>query len=179
MCPQPGQNVTKENFIRLWSNATQWPKGVVPIAGDNVTINGNWTVKLDVDPAPLNYLVVDGDIVVDDTRDVNITAKSIHIRAGSIKAGSPSDPFMHKFTIQINGNRHDAGHIVDPLFAANKFMVVSGQLSLYGVAPATVSTYLTKTAAKNSSTLFVASSTGWAVGDTLVISPSFSNFNQF
>ena len=86
---------------------------------------------------------------------------------------------MHKFTIQINGNRHDAGHIVDPLLAANKFMVVSGQLSLYGVAPATVSTYLTQTAAKNSSTLFVASSTDWAVGDTLVISPSFSTFNQF
>ena len=174
MCPQPAGTYTKESFIRLWSNATQWPKGIVPIAGDNVTINGNWTVKLDVDPAPLNYLVVDGDIVVDDTRDVNITAKSINIRAGSIKAGSSSAPFVHKFTIQINGKKNDAGFYIDPLLAANKFMAVTGQLNLYGVAPTTVSTYLTQTAAKNSSTLFVASSTDWAVGDTLVISPSFS-----
>jgi len=58
---------------------------------------------LDIDPAPIGYFVVDGTIVSDDTRDVNITAKSIHIRAGNISAGNPSTPFQHKFTIQING----------------------------------------------------------------------------
>jgi hypothetical protein len=61
---------------------------VVPRAGDNVTINGNWTVKLNVDPAALNYLIIDGDVFADDTRDVNITANAIHVRAGSIIAGS-------------------------------------------------------------------------------------------
>lgn len=163
--------------MRLWSNATQWPGGVVPKAGDNVTVNGNWTVKLNVDPAPLNYLIIDGDLITDDSRDVNITANSIHIRAGSITAGSPSSPFLHKFIIQINGNKNDTGYYVDSILAANKFLVVTGQLNLYGVAPASVSTFLTQSSLKGSSTIFVENSTGWAVGDTLVISPSFSNFS--
>ena len=43
---------------------------------------------LDVDPSPLGKLIIDGDLIADDSRDVNITAKFIHIRAGSFIAGS-------------------------------------------------------------------------------------------
>lgn len=161
----------------MWSNATQWPNGTVPKAGDNVTVNGNWTVKLNVDPAPLNYFVIDGDIIVDDTRNVNITANSIHIRAGSITAGTPTAPFQHNFTIQLNGNKNDTGFYIDPILAGSKYLVVTGKLNLYGIAPSVVSTYLTQSSLKGSSTLYVANSTGWAAGDTLVLSPSFSNYS--
>ncbi len=43
-----------ENFYRVWSNVTQWPDGVLPSDGDNVTINCNWTILMDLDPAPMN-----------------------------------------------------------------------------------------------------------------------------
>ena len=66
-------------------------------------VNGNWTVILDIDPNPLNNLTIDGTIVADDTRDVNITANFIHIRAGNFTAGSKSNPFLHKLNFQING----------------------------------------------------------------------------
>ena len=62
-----------------------------------------------MDPAPLKYLVIDGTLIADDTRDVNITADSIFIRAGNLTAGSSSAPFTNKLTIQINGNKLDAG----------------------------------------------------------------------
>lgn len=104
-CPAPAGLFVKEGFTRLWSNASQWPNQTVPKAMDNVTINGNWTVLLDVDPAPLNYLIIDGTLIADDTRDVNITARSIFIRAGNVTAGSPTSPFMHKFTIQISNTK--------------------------------------------------------------------------
>jgi hypothetical protein len=39
-----------------------------------VTVNGNWTVLMDVNPAPAAYMIIDGDLVFDDSRDVNITA---------------------------------------------------------------------------------------------------------
>ena len=127
----------------MWSNATQWPNEVVPQAGDNVTLNGNWTVILDVDPAPLDYFIIDGDLIADDSRDVNITANSIWIRAGNLTAGSKNSPFLHKFTIQINGQKTDYGQVIDPIIAGNKFMVVTGILNIHGNAPASVSTYLT------------------------------------
>jgi hypothetical protein len=72
---------------------------------DNVTVNGNWTVLLDVDPAPANYLIIDGTLVADDLRDVYITARSIFIRAGNVSIGSLNNPFQHKFTMQINNTK--------------------------------------------------------------------------
>lgn len=161
----------------MWSNATQWPNGVVPQAGDDVVVNGNWTVILDVDPAPLNYLIIDGTVIADDTRDVNITANSIHIRAGNLSAGRPDAPFLHNFVVQINGLRTDNGWTIDPTLAGRKYMVVTGILNLHGVAPTTVTTFLTQTVASGSSTIFVDSSTDWAVGDTIVLSPSFSTYS--
>jgi len=177
LCPAPAGTFIKENFIRLWSNVTQWPNGTLPKAGDNVTLNGNWTVVLDVDPAPLNYFVIDGTLIADDTRDVNITANSIHIRAGNITAGSLANPFFHNLVIQLNGAKTDNGFYIDPIIAGNKYMVVTGSLNLYGNAPSTVSTYLTKTAFKGDRAIYVSSSAGWALGDTLVISPSFSTYS--
>jgi len=72
LCPAPVGTFIKEDFVRKWSNATQWPNGVVPQAGDNVTLNGNWTVILDEDPAALNNFTIDGTLIADDTRDVKI-----------------------------------------------------------------------------------------------------------
>jgi hypothetical protein len=107
-----------------------------------VTLNGNWTVILDVDPAPLNYFVIDGTLIADNTRDVNITANSIHIRAGNLTVGSSSTPFMYNFVLQINGLKTDNGFYIDPVIAANKYLVVTGSLNLYGQAPSTVTTTL-------------------------------------
>jgi hypothetical protein len=64
LCPQPQGEYVKEPFIRLWSNATQWPNGTMPVAGDNVTVNGNWTIIMDVDPAPIKYLIINGDVFI-------------------------------------------------------------------------------------------------------------------
>ena len=40
ICPAPGAEFEKEDFVRLWSNATQWPEGRLPTANENVTIPG-------------------------------------------------------------------------------------------------------------------------------------------
>ena len=142
LCPLPAGTFIKENFTREWSNATQWPNGVVPQPGDNVTVNGNWTVLLDVDPSYLNNLTIDGTLVADDTRDINITANFIHIRAGNVTFGSAAKPFRHKVTFQINSLKTDNGFVIDPIIAGNKHFVVTGVLSLHGISPSTVTTTL-------------------------------------
>lgn len=150
---------------------------MVPPPGADVVVNGNWTVLLDVDPNALNNLTIDGTLVADDTRDVNITANFIHIRAGNFTAGSKTSPFLHKLTFQINGQKTTTTFIIDDILTANKLFAVTGSLNLFGNAPNTVSTYLTQTAAKATSTLNVGSSDGWVVGDMLVLSPSFATYS--
>ncbi len=156
-----------------------WPNGVLPKAGDNVTIDSSWTVLLDVDPAPLNYLIVDGSLFADDTRDVNLTANAIHIRNGNITAGNPTTNFYRNFVIQINGYKTDNGFYIDPILAGNKYFVITGSLNLNGFAPTTVTTVLTKTAFRGDTVINVAASIDWRIGDTLVLSPSFSNSTEY
>lgn len=179
LCPAPTGTFIKENFTRDWSNATQWPNGVLPADGDNVTVNGNWTLRLDVDPAVLNYLIIDGTLFADDSRNVNITANSIFVRAGNLSAGSKGSPFMHNYTVQVNGQRFDSGQTIDPGYAGNKFFAVTGTLNLHGNAPATVTTTLKQTATSGSNKIFLNSVTDWAIGDTIVLSPSFSQYRQY
>ena len=63
-CPVEGvvEDVEREVFTRLWSNASQWPNGILPQAGDNVTINYEWNMELDVTPPVLNYLKIQGNL---------------------------------------------------------------------------------------------------------------------
>jgi hypothetical protein len=142
-------------------------------------VNGNWTIIMDMDPAPITYLTIDGDVYLGD-RNTSISADVIFIRAGSLNAGTASDPFNYTLTITLNGNKSDQSFVIDPIVAANKYMVVTGELNLYGIAPSTVWTTLTAKAAAGATAMSVGSTSGWAVGDQLVIGPSFqSNQSEF
>ena len=110
---------------------------------------------------------------------MTLTANSINVRLGSITAGNPTTSFYHNFTIQINGNKADTNTTIDRNLQANKFFVVTGSLNLYGISPTTVSTVLTKTANIGDTSINVAASIDWRVGDTLVLSPSFSNATEY
>ena len=81
--------------------------------------------------------------------------------------------------IQINGNRTDNGFYIDPIVAGNKYFVITGSLNLNGIAPTTVSTVLTKTAFKGDRVINVDANFDWKTGDTLVLSPSFSNSTEY
>lgn len=179
LCPPAPGTFVLEDFVRKWSNATQWPNGVVPVAGDNVTVKGEWRLLLDVDPAPINNFTIDGNLIIDDTRDVTIIANFIHVRAGNLSAGSTSNPFTHKLTIQINGNKQDSTYVIDPSLTGNKLFVITGFLNLVSNPPETTIATLTQTVLANTNTIVVDSCTGWAVGDTLAFGPSFNDYSQY
>lgn len=151
----------------------------MPLPGENVTVNGNWTIIMDVDPAPCGFMQIDGDVIIEDKEDRNITCGSIWIRAGSLKAGTASQPFTHQITIQINGLKNDGGYTFDPALQGNKIFVITGQLSLYGTSPSTLYTKLTSSVSAGAVQLSVESVAGWSVGDTIVLSPSFSSSNEY
>jgi hypothetical protein len=144
-----------------------------------VTVKGEWRLVLDMDPNPINNLTIDGNLIADDSRDVNIVANFIFIRAGNFSAGSPTNPFAHKLNIQLNGAKLDTARVIDPLLTGNKFLVVTGSLNLYGSPPSTVIATLTETAFKNSTKVKVDDYTDWAVGDSITLAPSFSVATEY
>lgn len=46
-----------------------WPEGVLPAAGENVTIPYEWNVILDIDTPILNFLEINGYLYFDQSRD--------------------------------------------------------------------------------------------------------------
>ncbi|CAM6001508.1 unnamed protein product [Sphagnum balticum] len=90
-----------------------------------------------------------------------------------------ANPFTHNINIQLDGLKNDPGYVFDPSLVGNKIFVVTGVLALYGTSPATVQTKLTASAFSGSTSISVDSSAGWAVGDLLVIAPSFSGQTEY
>ena len=122
---------------------------------------------------------IDGDVIIPENNiDVHLIADSIWIRAGSLKAGSSSEPFPGSITIQINGNKSDPGYVFSEEIVGNKEFVVTGKLHLFGQAPSTVWTKLTSFAYAGDNSITVASVSGWAVGDEIVIGPTFSSASE-
>jgi G8 domain len=145
LCPAPPGEFVKESFVRYWSNVSQWPEGRLPAAGENVSVNGNWTIIMDIDPAPCEFMTIDGDVIIEDIQDRKIECDTLWIRAGKITAGSTAIPFTHKLTFKINGLKNSSGYVFDDSLVGNKLLVVSGTLSLIGASPASLYSRLTAT----------------------------------
>lgn len=62
---------------------------------------------------------------------------------GTLRAGNSTVPYSKILTFIIDGDVDSMVTVVDTSEVGNKMIVVTGLLSLYGVAPATVWTRLT------------------------------------
>ena len=63
--PEPPE---PENVTMNWSNCTAWPSGACPIEEENVTINPGYIVTMDIDPPCLGNLIINGQLLFDETR---------------------------------------------------------------------------------------------------------------
>lgn len=162
ICPSDEDDFVKEKFLRVWSNTTQWPGGVLPRDGENITVPGEWTILMDIQPAVFGNLIIRGDLIIPDTiARVHIKARNIWIWSGSIKAGTSTTPYPGELIFEIIGNKTDRSFVIDPQLAGNKMFVVTGNLELYGTVPATTWTRLTSMARPNDTSITVLSTAGW------------------
>lgn len=145
-----------------------------------MTIPGPWTIMMDVTPAPINFLKIDGDIIIPPNNlDVTISANGIWVRAGSIKAGTSTAPHPGKINFELLGNRADAGFVFNEDTAGNKIFVINGRVEIYGTVPTTVWTRAKSTVRRGDTRITLTSSVSdWQVGDWLAIGPSFSNTTE-
>jgi hypothetical protein len=149
-----------------WSDASTWPAGRVPVAGDSVVIPADRTVLLDVSPPPLASLTIAGALVFAEA-DVDLTAGWIAVQ-GTLRVGTTAAPFLHRATITLTGSP-DAAPV---LGMGNRVLgVVGGTLDLHG-EPRVGWTRLAASAPAGATQLVLASAPEWRAGDKLVVASS-------
>lgn len=169
--------VDREDFVRNWSNATQWPGGVLPAAGADVTIPANQTVKLDMANVTLGSLIVEGNLFVEG--NAVIEAAFIWIQ-GKFWAGNASNPYTNSLTIRITGTSSAGANYTFGDQSANKLIVVTGSMTLYAAVNAFPYSVLAdkvtadQTTAINLDTASFGQTLNWAADDEIIIAPSFS-----
>ncbi len=140
----------------------------MPAAGEPVLIPVGAQVILDVDPPPLAGLTIEGELLFDDKRDVQLSVDWIFLR-GSLRAGSAESPFTHQAVITFKAD--DPEETINTM-GTRGLMVMGGRLHLFGTAPDVVWTTLGGHAEAGAETLQLAASVNWSTGDEIVIAPT-------
>ncbi len=159
--PQPSPEPPSPT--RRWSDASGWPGGKLPQAGEVVTIEHGDVVLLDLSPPPLGGLTIVGSLVFDRT-DLELISDHITL-LGGLYVGSAARPFTQDAAITLTGiSAPDDGCL-----GSNYIAVMGGTLELYGDPVGVAWTRLAGTAVAGSTTITVDDATGWRLGDRVAI----------
>src|SRR3569623_19789 len=145
-----------------WSDASAWPSGKVPAAGETVTIPRGTEVLLDESPPELRSITVEGKLTFADQRDLALTTDWIYVPGGELQLGTEAKPFTHNATITLTDNV--PGEDINTM-GDRGIMLQAGTLSLHGDRT-NAWTKLTKTAKAGTASIEVLNAAGWRKGDT-------------
>ncbi len=149
---------------RAWSDASRWPGGTLPAAGDDVIIEPGEVVLLDASTPALGSLLVAGSLVFD-RQDLELAAADIEIRGG-LYVGSSAEPFRQRALITVGAE--EPGHGSD-CFGHNYIGLVHGTLEIYGDDTGPAWTRLAAHARAGDTSIVVDDASGWRPGDQIAI----------
>jgi len=148
-----------------WSDASAWPSGMVPAAGEEVTIPRGTEMVLDVSPPALRSITVQGKLTFADERDLDLVTDWIYVPGGELAIGSEAGPFQHNATITLTDEVK--GEDVNTM-GDRGIMLMGGKLNLHGDREHTW-TKLASTAERGGTRIEVLDASGWRRGDEIVL----------
>ena len=92
-------------YLDRWSQVNTWLNDEPPLEGDTVIIPESQTILMDVSPPQLFLLQINGMLVFDRTKDLNLDATYIFVFGGTLEVGTELEPFTKKATITLHGDR--------------------------------------------------------------------------
>ena len=93
-------------FIDRWSALTTWRDQEPPAKGDVVWVPDGQVVLLDQDTPVLTFLLVEGDLYFDRTKDINLDSYYILVYGGYFEVGTAEEPFEKQAVITLHGDRY-------------------------------------------------------------------------
>lgn len=163
----------------LWSQASSWPNGRLPLAGERVVINQNMWIVLDINPPRLGSLVIIGKLsFLNDyinPRSLILSVKDITIWGSMEIKGdnNVNDTFIGDATIELYGKKGTSLPVTlgENLFPGAKVIAVTGTLSAKG---STKISWLriSDTINKGDSMICLNAVLDWQSGDQVVLSPT-------
>lgn len=164
----------------LWSSASSWLTGIVPEAGDDVTIPEGTTIVLDTTTAALGTLSIEGTLVAKQGATIGIEAQLIHVQdGGTLRIGSEATPFTGACTITLTGTTptvysidgEDSSKLYDGMKRA-LLCADGGTVEIHGTPPTVTKTrigaHIDVSVEANEITL--SEPVTWAAGDKIVLS---------
>src|ERR1051326_8543440 len=97
------QKTSSTANTKRWSDASTWPDKKVPAKDAMVTIDRDMDVVLDVSPAALHGLTINGKLSFADDKDLELSAEWIMVH-GELEIGTEAKPHTHKATITLTDN---------------------------------------------------------------------------
>jgi cell migration-inducing and hyaluronan-binding protein len=147
-----------------WSDAATWSDKKVPAKDAVVTIGNGIDVVLDVSPAPLHGLRINGKLSFADNKDLELTTEWIMLH-GELEIGTEAKPHTRNATITLTNTV--PGEDIE-VMGDRGIMLMGGTLSLHGNRKDSWSK-LAKTAAAGSTTIEVLNAGDWKKGDMIVV----------
>jgi cell migration-inducing and hyaluronan-binding protein len=149
----------------LWSDPKSWPDGKVPGEGAAVTIARDKNIVLDVNPAALRSLTIEGKLSFSNDRNIELKTDWIYLPGGELDIGSEAKPHTAKATITLTDNvpNENINTMGD-----RGIMLVNGTLSLHGNRKNSW-TKLAATAKAGSTKIEVLNASGWRKGDVIAV----------
>src|SRR6202050_4038419 len=167
---QAQQKTSSTAGEKRWSNPATWPDKKVPAKDAVVTIDKDMNVVLDVSPAPLHGLTINGKLSFADNKDLELTTEWVMVH-GELEIGTEAKPHTRKATITLTDNVKDeditgTGGTNDR--SDRGIMLMGGTLNLHGHRTNSW-TKLSRTAEAGSNSIEVLNAAGWRAGDEIVL----------
>jgi hypothetical protein len=122
----------------LWSDPVCWTtnNGAVPVAGDEVVIDGSMNIVLDVnatDMPILKSLEINGKLRFQAGFDRALKSYKIWVRAGEMHIGNATHPFDSRADITLYGNDlEEYWAYTASTEVGNKGLIITGKVYMYG-----------------------------------------------
>jgi hypothetical protein len=159
------------NAQGLWSSPSSWPGGMVPVAGNEVTIPLGQTIILDVNPPALAGITVRGTLRFAEV-PLHLTTDWIMVMmGGKLEIGTEAAPHLNPARITLTGDDVD----VMGLGMGGKFITAmdGGVIELHGISRDELSwSVLDGSLSPGATSMQLRDASTWDPGDKIVLAPS-------
>ena len=163
-------------YIDRWSDEATWGGEAIPREGDSVYVPKGQNLLVDVSTPVLKAVIVEGSIIWEDVKDLTFDAHIIFVRGGSLRIGTAEQPHQHKLIVTLHGEKTD---MTLPNMGNKLIGSYTGTIDIHGKKRLPTWTLLESTVMSGATSLTVIEEVDWEAGETIIISPTNNNRNNF